>query len=97
MSQAVFAPLLKERNEVLDATNRCHHLSATIQTTMRTNLKRLNRHIAHVVSHAKATWYADICQKIHDMRMEPRLAWEHIHLLAANLRTISAKQQWQCD
>ncbi len=48
---------------------------------MRTNLKWQNRHIAHAVSHAKATWYADICQKIHDMRMEPRLAWENIRLL----------------
>jgi hypothetical protein len=33
------------------------------------------------VLHAKATWYADICSKIHDMRMEPRLAWAHIRLL----------------
>jgi hypothetical protein len=33
------------------------------------------------VSHAKATWYAHICQKNHDMKMEPRLAWEHIRLL----------------
>ncbi len=48
---------------------------------MRADLKWLNRHIAHAVSHAKVTWYADICQKIHDMRMEPRLAWEHIRLL----------------
>jgi hypothetical protein len=78
MSQAVLAPLPKECNEVLHATNRCHHLPAAIQATMGADLKWLNRHIAHAVSHAKATWYADICQKIHDMRMEPRLAWEHI-------------------
>jgi hypothetical protein len=48
---------------------------------MQADLKRLNLHIAHAVSHAKATWYAEICSKIHNMRMDPRLAWEHIRLL----------------
>jgi hypothetical protein len=73
LSRTTLSPLLMERNEVLYATNRCHHLPAAVQATMRTNLKQLNRHIAHAVSHAKATWYADVCQKIHDMNMEPQL------------------------
>jgi hypothetical protein len=47
---------------------------------MQADLKRLNRHIAHAVSHAKATWYAEICSKIHNMRMDSCLAWEHICL-----------------
>ena len=81
MSRATLAPLLKERNEVLHATNKCHHLSTDIQHILQTNLKLLNRHVAHAISHAKATWYAHICQKNHDMNMEPRLAWEHICLL----------------
>ena len=81
LSRTTLSPLLLERNKVLHATNRCHHLLAAIQATMRANLKQLNRHIAHAVSHAKATWYAAICQKIHDMNMDPRLAWEHIRLL----------------
>jgi hypothetical protein len=81
MSCATLAHLLKERNEVLHATNQCHHLPAAIQATMRANLKQLNRHVPHAVSHAKAPWYVDICRKIHDMRMEPCLAWEHIHLI----------------
>jgi hypothetical protein len=45
------------------------------------DLKRLNRHIAHAVLHAKAMWNADTCAKIHNMKMDPRLAWEHIRLL----------------
>jgi hypothetical protein len=81
MSRATLAPLLKECNEVLHATNRCRHLPAAIQATMHANLKQLNRNVAHAVSHAKATWYANICRKMHDMRMEPRLTWEHIRLL----------------
>ncbi len=34
MSRATLAPLLKERNEVLHATNKCHHLSTDIQHTL---------------------------------------------------------------
>jgi hypothetical protein len=75
---ATLAPQLKECNQVHHATKRANHLTADIQATMQADLKRLNRHIAHAVSHAKATWYANICSKIYNMSMEPRLAWTHI-------------------
>ena len=78
MSCTTLAPLLEDHNQVLHSTKHAHHLPAEIQATMQADLKCLNRHIAHVVLHAKAVWYADVCSKIHDMRMEPRLAWVHI-------------------
>jgi hypothetical protein len=81
MSQATLAPLLAERNQVLHAIKCTHHLSSDAQATMQANLKRLNCHIAHAVSHAKATWYAEICSKIHNKRMDPCLAWAHTRLL----------------
>jgi hypothetical protein len=81
MSRSILAPLYAERNTLKHAVNHASHLSPTIQASMQSNLKCLTRHISHAVSHAKATWYADICQKIHDMRFDPRLAWEHICLL----------------
>jgi hypothetical protein len=81
MSCTTLAPLLKECNQVLHTTKHAHHLPPDIQATMRTDHKHLNHHIAHAVLHAKVTWYADICSKIHDMRMELRLAWAHIRLL----------------
>ena len=82
MSRATLAPLLTERNQILHALKHTHHLSPSIHTTMQSDLKRLNHHIAHAVSHAKAIWYADVCSKIHDMPMDPRLAcWAHIRLL----------------
>jgi hypothetical protein len=55
-----------------------HYLSAKNQATVQVDLKRLNRHIAHAVLHAKAMWNADICTKIHNMKMDLGLAWEHI-------------------
>ncbi len=81
MSRATLAPLLTERNQVLHALKCTHHLSPDIHATMQSDLKQLNRHIVHAVSYAKATWYADVCSKIHNMRMDRRLAWAHIHLL----------------
>ncbi len=79
MSRITLAPLLKERNEILHAIN--HELPIVTQDIMQAELKCLNRHVAHAVTHAKAKWYADICSRIHDMQMEPRLTWEHICLL----------------
>ncbi len=32
---------------------------------------------------AKARWYSGICSNIHNMRFNPRLAWENINLLAS--------------
>ncbi len=55
--------------------------SREIQSAMRDDLKCLNKHIVHAVTHAKSTWYADICQKIHNMQMDPWLSWEHIRIL----------------
>jgi hypothetical protein len=49
---------------------------------MQADLKRLNRHITISVSNAKAKWYAQLCSKIHNMPFNPRVAWEHIRLLA---------------
>jgi hypothetical protein len=78
-SRITLAPLIKERNEILHAIN--SELPIVTQDTMQAKLKHLNRHVAHAVTHAKGEWYANICSKIHDMQMEPRLTWEHIHPL----------------
>jgi hypothetical protein len=65
MSRITLAPLIKECNEILHAIN-CK-LPIVTQDIMQAELKCLNHHVAHAVTHAKAKWYADICSKIHDM------------------------------
>jgi hypothetical protein len=82
LSRATLAPLLTNRNQLLHAVKQSSHLPQSVQSTMQADLRRLNRHIAISVSHAKAKWYAQICSKIHNMRFNPRVAWEHIRLLA---------------
>ena len=97
MSPSTLAPLITERNQILHALKRSHHLSPTIHAAMHSDPKRLNRHIAHAVSHAKATWYADVCSKIHNMCMDPRLAWEHIRLLTKGEAAHHEKRRrWRC-
>jgi hypothetical protein len=44
-------------------------------------LKDINKHNHDLVDLAKARWYSGICTNIHNMRMNPHLAWENIHLL----------------
>ena len=66
---------------MLHSVKRMQHLSAKMQATLQVDLKRLNRHIAHAVSHAKAMWNTDICAKINNMKSDLLLAWEHIRLL----------------
>ena len=47
---------------------------------MQDALALLNKTIKDKVFIAKARWAAHLCSKIHNMAMNPRLAWEFIHL-----------------
>jgi hypothetical protein len=44
-------------------------------------LKNVNKQNRDLIDLAKLRWYSGICTNIHNMRMNPRLAWENIHLL----------------
>jgi hypothetical protein len=44
-------------------------------------LKNVNKQNPDLVDLAKSCWYSGICTNIHNMRMNPRLAWENIPLL----------------
>jgi hypothetical protein len=81
MSRSTLAPLLSDRDKILHSVRQASHLSPLIQATMKADLVCLNCHVALAISHAKAKYYANVCAKIHDMQMNPRLAWEHICLL----------------
>jgi hypothetical protein len=75
------APIIAERNEVLDALRSTKSLPPSIVATMRDSLQCLSKHVKDKVLIAKAKWAAHLCSKIHDMSMNPRIAWEHICLL----------------
>jgi hypothetical protein len=75
------APIIAERNEVLDALGSAKSLPPSIIATMHDSLQCLLKHVKDKVLIAKAKWAAHLCSNIHDMAMNPRIAWEHIRLL----------------
>jgi len=50
-------------------------------THIKAQLTVINKHNHDLVELAKARWYKGICEKIHEMSMNPRLAWENIQIL----------------
>ncbi len=75
------APPINECNQLIHALCSSATLPTSIANVMRDALTRLDKNIKDKVLIAKARWAAHLCSKIHDMAMNPKLAWEHIHLL----------------
>ena len=62
-------------------------LSQADITQLQQQLKDVNRQNHNLVELAKARWYSGICANIHNMGINPRLAWESIHLLTGGETT----------
>jgi hypothetical protein len=75
------APPIGKRNQLIHALRSSATLPTSIANAMHDALVHLNKTIKDKVFIAKAQWAAHLCSKIHNMAMNPRLAWEHIHLL----------------
>jgi hypothetical protein len=80
-NQDYIAPSIDERNQLIHTLCPSATLPTSIANAMRDAFTRLNKNIKDKVLIAKAQWAAHLCSKIHNMAMNPRLAWEHIHLL----------------
>jgi hypothetical protein len=78
---ADLAPPIEERNQFLHALRSSADLPPSILDSMRTQLQCLNKNVKDKVLIAKARWAAHVCSKIHNMRTNPRIAWEYIRLL----------------
>jgi hypothetical protein len=80
-SESILVPAIQEKNQL------CHRLhgrigvSADEMTNIKAQLKFINKRNQDLVELAKACWYKGICEKIHEMSMNPRLAWENILIL----------------
>jgi len=70
-------PPIEERNHLLHALRSSTDLPPSIIDSMRVQLQCLNKHVKDKVLIAKARWAARVCSKIHDMRANPRVAWEY--------------------
>jgi hypothetical protein len=74
-------PPIEERNQLLHALRSSANLPPSTIDSMRVQLQCLNKNVKDKVLIAKARWAAHVCLKIHNMRMNPRVAWEYIRLL----------------
>ena len=80
-SEAILAPASEEKNRLRHKLQERNRNTATEIDQLQQQLKNITKRNCDLVKLAKARWYSGICTNIHNMRMNPRLAWENICLL----------------
>ncbi|KAL7524551.1 hypothetical protein ACHAXR_000620, partial [Thalassiosira sp. AJA248-18] len=80
-SRTELAPLIEERNATHHSLKSIPPTQPELRNQLEIELKRLRKLVGDKVILAKSRWYAHLCEKIHNMSMNPRLAWEYIKIL----------------
>jgi len=80
-SEAILAPTIEEKNRLRHKLQERNRFTATEIDQFQQQLKNITKCNRDLVKLAKARWYSEICTDIHNMRMNPRLAWENLCLL----------------
>jgi hypothetical protein len=91
---ADLVPPIEERNELLHALLFVSDLPQPITDSMHATLHCLNKNVKDKVLITKAGWAAHLCSKIHNMRLNPHVAWEYIRLLTGGT-TVHHKKKVQ--
>ena len=74
-------PVIEEKNRLVHTLRHADGIPDAAIISLRCHLKRITKHVKDMVLLAKSRWYSNICGRIHDMRMNPRLSWENIRTL----------------
>ncbi len=80
-SKDILTPAIEEKNRLHHQLHDKHLLTLAEIEQLKKKLKEINKCNRDLVELAKACWYGRICGKIHNMQMNPRLAWENIRIL----------------
>jgi len=80
-SEDILAPAIQEKNCLRHRLHHSSNLSPVEIADIKTRLKLVNKCNHDLVELTKARWYKGVCGKIHEMNMDPRLAWENIRIL----------------
>ncbi len=80
-SKDMLTPAIKEKNRLRHRLHDKHLLTLAEIEQLTKKLKEINKRNRDLMELAKACWYSGICRKIHNMQMNPCLAWENIHIL----------------
>jgi hypothetical protein len=80
-SKDILAPAIQEKNRLCHRLHDSGNLSTDKIAEIKSQLNVVNKRNHDLVELAKARWYKGVCGKIHEMNMDPRLAWENIRIL----------------
>jgi len=80
-SKDILAPAIQEKNRLHHRLHDSGSLNPNEIAAIKTQLKLVNKRNHNLVEIAKAKWYKGVCSKIHEIIMDPRLAWENIRIL----------------
>ena len=83
-SEDILAPVIQEKNHLRHRLHDSGSLNPNVIAAIKTQLKLVNKCNHDLVEMAKAKWYKGVCSKIHEMKMDSRLAWEYIRILTGD-------------
>jgi hypothetical protein len=72
--------IIEEKNQLVHTLRQRDH-SMEVADLLKCSLKRVLKQVKDMILLAKWRWYGHVCSHIHDMRMNPRVAWEYILIL----------------
>jgi hypothetical protein len=78
-SQTELMPIIEEKNRLVHTLQQ-KVLSVETADLLQGSLKCVTKQVKDKVLLAKLCWYSNICSHIHE-QVNPRLAWEYIHIL----------------
>ena len=80
-SEDILTPAIQEKNRLHHRLHDSSSLNPNEIAAIKTQLKIVHKRNHNLVEMAEAKWYKGVCSKIHEMNMDPRLAWENIRIL----------------
>ena len=70
-SESILAQAIQEKNRLRHRLHDCNGLSPGEISSIKDQLKMVNKRNHDLVELGKARWYKGICKKIHEMNMDP--------------------------
>jgi hypothetical protein len=81
-SQNAPLPVIEEKNQPVHTLRQQDH-TMEVADLLKCGLKRMPKQVQDMVLLANFLWYSHVCSHIHDMCMNPQVAWEYIHILGS--------------
>jgi len=69
--------VLEEKNRIVHTLWHAANIPDSSRESLKCQLRSITKHVKDLVLLAKSRWYSKICGHIHNMRMNPWLAWEN--------------------